>query len=207
MPSMREASRNGSAPKKLRYNPNARYKVKSSWECITDDFGNLAWWHRCSNCARWRVIESAQKPSNFYCNDCNRERNRRAYRELEADQARHMEYLETRRLKHFDRKTSQGFTVNHATGKHRLRYPFETKREMLPVGPMRHFVLQKVDRPFNKLELAQKWGLDEKAIHRIIRGSQFITFDQADQILTREGLFVWDLYPKEYDEMLQEVVA
>jgi hypothetical protein len=116
-----------------------------------------------------------------------------------------MEVLETRRLKHFDEKTSQGFTVNHATGKHRLRYPIESKREMLPVGPLRDFVLQKVGRPFNIVELADRWKMDEKGVHRILRGSQYVTFDLADQILTIEGLFVWDLYPKEYEEMLESV--
>lgn len=118
-----------------------------------------------------------------------------------------MEVLETRRLRHFDVKTAQGITVKHANGKHRLKYPMETSRELLPIGPIRQFVINRIGRPYTIVELGEKWGIGERAINRIIRANEQITYELVDQILIIEGFQVWDLYPEEYEQMLEKAAV
>jgi hypothetical protein len=116
-----------------------------------------------------------------------------------------MEVLEVRRMRHHDRRASQGLPSYPEQGKHRLRFKGQDKREMLPVGPIREFVLKRIGRPYTIVELGERWGVGERAVNRILRGSEKTTFELIDQILTIEGYFVWDFYPKEYEEMLEKV--
>jgi hypothetical protein len=146
-----------------------------------------------------------KKPTVYYCPPCHRRDKRERYSQLQADRERYMEVLEVRRMKHHDRRASQGLPSYPEQGRHRLRFRETDKREMLPVGPIREFVLKRIGRPYTIVELGERWGIGERGINRIIRGSQSTTFELVDRILTIEGFFVWDLYPKEYEEMLKAV--
>lgn len=119
-----------------------------------------------------------------------------------------MEQLEVRRMRHHDRRASQGLLSYPEQGKHRLRFKEQAKRELLPIDPIREFIVSRIGRPYTVGELEKRWAIGESALNRMLSDkTKFIEFDTIDRILTAESYFIWDFYPKEYEEMLESVAV
>src|SRR4051812_27316091 len=91
----------------------SRRNNAKNWRLLTDDFGNQEWWFRCSKCSGWRIVPTHKRPTVYYCPPCHQRDKRERYAQLQANRERHMEVLETRRIRYRDRLVAQGREVQY----------------------------------------------------------------------------------------------
>lgn len=171
-------------------------KRTGKWRCITDDYGEQAWYKICSGeCRRWLTTDQYHR-KDYYCTSCRNDYRKRRYRQMMTNRARHAEYLEDRRIEYYLK--TDGAVATRVPSRGRTRYKVPPQRELLPIEPIAKWIEDKLEEYPSKAALANVCGVHERSI-TTLKNREFLTadYDVVDKILRMEGTTdLSDLYPQ-----------